>query len=167
MNVREVWKSEYFESDCDCCAFRLKTFREDNPLRFNGYGSEDRADLILSRALGMFSLDRQNVLLARNQLICEGHVKKLLTKWSVSRYNHFSRGARGKREPICSFTTKITGSNLPKLTKQQAQFVFNEYRVLLHIGLRKFIHIKSFKGKFSNLLQAQQETQCRDETNSK
>lgn len=116
----------------------------------NLYGASNPADLLLCRSVGVFSFGEQQRYLTDNHFVCEGHVDELLTYWKLPKYNHLNSKSGGSREPICSFPsiepfnnlhtrkTKITGRDLPQLSKQQAEFILNNYGVFLHPGLCKF-----------------------------
>lgn len=115
----------------------------------NLFGASNPADLLLCRSMGVYSADEQNIFLTNGSWVCEQHLNEILKKWKTFSYKHFDHQNQSPNDSICSFPsidqfnnlhtrrTKIKGNDLPELTKQQAEFMFVNYGVLLHPGLRK------------------------------
>lgn len=123
----------------------------------NLFGASNSADLLLARSIGVFSIDDQQTYITNNYYVCESHIKELLTKWYILTYEHFDHEQQNPMRPICSFPTiepfnnlhtkrtKTIGTDLPQLTKQQAEFVLTHYGILLHPGLCKNFYEFNFK----------------------
>jgi len=118
----------------------------------NPYATANSADLLICRAIGYFLSSQQTMLFSQNYFVCQDHVKELLKDWATSNKNHFFYKRNlplPTLQPMCSFPnniydelhtrkTKIVGNDLPRLSRNEAEFVLNRYGVLLHVGLRKF-----------------------------